>query len=200
MQILYNYINGSGFPPTLADLREELKVSSNQSVLDALALLESKEMIKREEGSARAIKILEKGFKELGVNPMISVVGSTSCGSFVEAIEQSGTWQTVSDEIEQLNNVYFIKARGDSMIDAGIDDGDLVLIRDSKEFTSGKIVLVETLYGTMIKRFIAQNKSPFRFLKPENPKYDIIIFTKNMRLRSLALKVFKKSGEIVNLV
>jgi repressor LexA len=200
LRVLYDHINGSGFPPTLAELRDEMNVVSNQGVLDILFALENKKCIKREEGSARAIKILDHGFKELGVNVLIPVVGDTSCGAFVEAIEQSGTWQVVSDEIERLEQVYFVKARGDSMIGAGIDDGDLVLIRDSKEFTSGKIVLAEhPCYGTTIKRFIYQNKSPYRYLKPENPKYEIIIFTKNVRLKAIALKVFKKSGEIINL-
>lgn len=200
LQILYNYINGSGFPPTLAELREEIGVSSNQAVLDILGALETKKFIKRAVGSARAIKILEDGFSELGAKPLIPIVGNSSGGTFLEAIEQADTWQEIGDEVEKLDKVYFVKVRGDSMINADIDDGDLVLVRDSKEFTSGKIVLAEhPCYGTTIKRFIYQNKSPHRYLKPENPNYDIIIFTKNVRLTGLALKVFKKNGDIINL-
>ncbi len=194
LNVLYTFIQSSGFPPSLAELKEELGISSNQSALDLLHALEEKLCIKRLEGAARAIRILSRGFEALGAKPLESIVGETATGPFLEAIEHAGTWHKVGEEIERLDQVIFVRVKGDSMIEAGIDDGDLVLVRESLEFNSGKVVLAETPYGTTLKRFVLQNKSPFRFLKPENSKYDIMIFTKNMRLRGIAFKILKKDG------
>ncbi len=197
--MLYQYIHASGFPPSFAELKEELNVSSNQSVLDLLRALEEKRFIKRNEGSARAIRILKNGFDILRVKPLAPVVMETAAGPLLETIEQADSWREIGEDVEQLDKMVFVRIRGDSMIDVGIDDGDVVLVKESKEFTSGKIVLAETLYGSTIKRFIVQNKSPYRYLKPENSNHDIMIFTKNMRLRGIALKVFKQDGRALDL-
>lgn len=199
LQVLHRHINSSGFPPSFVELKDELGISSNQSLLDLLRALEEKKCIKRSQGAARAIRILKNGFRVLGVGPLIPMVGETAGGPVLEAIEQADTWKELGQEIEQLDQVFFVRIKGDSMINVGIDNGDVVLVKESKEFTSGKIVLAETPYGTTLKRFIVQNKSPYRYLKPENPRHDIIIFTKNMRLRAIALKAFKQNGSIVDL-
>lgn len=199
LSVLYKYIQTSGFPPSFAELKEELNVASNQSILDLLHALEEKRFIKRNEGAARAIRILKNGFSILGVKPLAPLVMETAAGPFFEAIEQADTWREIGEDVEQLDKMVFVRIRGDSMIGVDIDDGDVVLVKESKEFTSGKIVLAETLYGSTIKRFMVQNKSPYRYLKPENPNHDIMIFTKNMRLRGIALKVFKQDGRALDL-
>lgn len=198
LRAIHSSIKSSGFPPSLAELKEELGISSNQSALDLLHALEEKRCIKRHEGSARAIRILHEGFRTLGAKPLAPVVGETAAGPFLEAIEHAGTWHEVGEDVERLDQVIFVRVKGDSMIGAGIDDGDLVLVRESAEFSSGKVVLTETLYGTTLKRFICQNKSPYKYLKPENPDHDIMIFTKNMRMRGIAFKVLKKDGRALD--
>jgi len=55
LEAIYNSLKSSGYPPTLADLRDKIKVSSNQSVLDFLKILEEKGFIKKEEGMARSM-------------------------------------------------------------------------------------------------------------------------------------------------
>lgn len=197
---IYNYIKTSGFPPSFADLKEELGVISNQTILDLLKILEGKKMIRREEGSARAIRILSRGYEILGFKALVPISGYSAAGPFIEAVEQAGEWKEVSGELSELENVFFVKVRGDSMVNANIDDGDLVLVKESQEFSSGKIVLAETpCEGVTIKRFIAQNKSPYKYLKPENPNYNITVFTKNMRLCAIALKIFKQDGRVLDI-
>ncbi len=198
LSVIHSYIQSSGFPPSLVELKQELGISSNQSVLDLLHALEEKRCIRRHEGSARAIRILSQGFHVLGVKPLVPVVGETAAGPFLEAIEHAGTWHEVGEDIDRLEQVIFVRVKGDSMIGAGIEDGDMVLVRESIEFSSGKVVLAETPYGTTLKRFILQNKSPYKYLKPENPKHDILIFTKNIHMRGIAFKVFKQDGRALD--
>jgi len=81
---------------------------------------------------------------------------------------------------------------GDSMINAGIDDGDVVLVQKAKEFSSGDIVLAYDSGEATIKRFVSEDKPPYVYLKPENPKYENILFTDEMRLDGKILSVLNK--------
>ena len=183
LKIIYNSLINAGFPPSFSELKEKLKISSNQSLLDIFSILERKNLIRREEGSARGIKILKKGYKAINARPLAPVVGTTSAGSFTEAIEDLGAWQPLSKDVETIaDDVIIVRVMGDSMINANINDGDLILIRKTSEFISGDIVLAQTPDGTTVKRYIVQNKPPYKFLKPENPKYSNILFTSEMEI------------------
>ena len=79
LELIYNFLINSGFPPTLADLKAELGVSSNQAVLNFLEILEKKQCIKREEGQARSIKILHKIL-------VLNTIFKSSSGAFEKVI------------------------------------------------------------------------------------------------------------------
>jgi repressor LexA len=109
--------------------------------------------------------------------------------------KRQGEWQKLSPGLSQLqNNVFLLKINGDSMINAGIDDGDLVLVKEDKEFVSGDVVLAQIGDETTVKRFISDDKPPFVYLKPENPKYEVIPCTENTRLKGKVISVFKKGA------
>jgi len=142
LENLYRYIISTGYPPTFEELREQLNVSSNQSVIDLLAKLEKKKLIKRNESQARSITILPLGYEVLGKPPIAPFLGATSAGVPLQAIEISGEWQILSSQVAMLqDNVFLLQISGDSMINAGIDDGDKVLVKSQKEFVSGDVVL-----------------------------------------------------------
>lgn len=176
LELIYNSLETSGFPPTLADLKEKLGVASNQSVLNFLDILEKKEYIKREEGQARGIRILPLGYKEIGKDPLIKMAGVSAGGACIESFSNAFTFLPIAEQVlenEKINKaedeVFIIQVAGDSMINAGISDGDNLLIKESKEYKSGDIVLARTDSGTTVKRFIADGGK--RYLKPENPAY-----------------------------
>lgn len=178
LKIIYDNLITAGFPPSFGELREKLKISSNQSLLDIFSILEKKNLIRREKGSARGIKILRRGYKAINANPLAPIVGVTSAGGFTEAIEEIDAWQPLSKDVETIaDDVMIVRVMGDSMINANIKDGDLILFKKTNEFSSSDIVLAQTPDGTTVKRFISQNKPPYKFLKPENPKYPITPFT-----------------------
>jgi site-specific DNA-methyltransferase (adenine-specific) len=194
LKIIYDSLINAGFPPSFSELKEKLKISSNQSLLDIFSILEKNNFIHREEGSARGIKILRRGYKAINVNPLAPIVGITSAGGFTEAIEEINAWQPLSKDVETIADfVMIVRVMGDSMINANIKDGDLILVKKTKEFVSGDIILVQTPDGTTVKRFISQNKPPYKFLKPENPKYSIIPFTDEMEVIG---KMIKKNNPI----
>lgn len=188
LTIIYRSIKSFGFPPTLADLREELGVKSNQAVIDILHSLEKKKAIKREEGTARGIKILNTGFKTLSVKPIIPRLGITSAGPYRTAFENLD-WQE-SKELKTAENVFIVEISGDSMIGAGLKNGDKVLIQQSKEFKNGDVVLARDNDGTTVKTLV--NKDGKIYLRPENPKYPKIPIYPETRLLG---KVIGKIGE-----
>lgn len=189
LKVIYNWIRNSGFPPSFNELKEELGVSSNQTILEHLINLEKKELIRREEGSARGIKILRKGYDTIKVKPLVPMFGTTSAGSFMEAIEEAGAWLTLSKDASMLSDDFFvIRVNGDSMEGAGIKEGDLILFQKTNEFYSGDIVLAQTNEGTTIKRFVSGDKPPYVYLKPENPKYNNILFEDGMKMIGKMIK------------
>lgn len=192
MAIIYHYIKDTGYPPTFEEMRESLGVISNQSVVDLLDKLEKKELIKKSEGLARGLAIFPLGYKVLGEPLLAPFLGGTTAGLPAEPIELSGEWQTISSEISEFKEeVFLLKISGDSMINAGIDDGDVVLVKSEKEFISGDVVLADIGGESTIKRFISDDKPPFVYLKPENPKYKIIPATDQMHLVGKVISVLK---------
>lgn len=181
LKTIYDYIKSSGFPPTFGELKEDIGVSSNQSLLDLFHNLEQKGFIKREEGAARAIKILKRGFEILNVRPLIPIVGTTAAGSFLESIEEIGSWEILSQEVSKLSDeLMIVKVNGDSMKNAGINDGDLVLIKKTSNFKLGDIVLIQCPDGTTLKRIIFEGGK--YYLKPENPQYQKIEFSEDTEI------------------
>src|SRR3989344_863236 len=172
-------------------MRENLGVSSNQSIADLLEKLKKSNVIKKETG-ARTLAILPLGYEILVIPKIVHFIAVTTAGRPAEAIEITGEWQTLSNNVAKLqSDVFMLRISGDSMINAGIDDGDVVLVQTKKEFISKEVVLAEVGGDSTIKRFISEDKPPYVYLKPENPKYENIIFTEDVRLKGKVISVLK---------
>lgn len=193
--LIYQYIKNTGYPPTFEEMREGLGVRSNQSVIDLLGKLTRNRYLKHNEG-ARSLVILPFGYQALGQPSLVPFFGATSAGLPIEAISITGQWQSLPsthDRIERLQEeMFMLRVHGDSMINAGIDDGDAVLVQTKKEFVSGEIVLAQVGNAVTIKRFISQDRPPYVFLKPENPNYDIMLIRDDVELSGKVISVLKK--------
>lgn len=190
--IIYKYIKGTGYPPTFEEMRESLGVSSNQSIIDFLVKLEKQGFIKRNESFARSLIILPLGYEILTKPPLISFLGIATAGMPAESIEISGEWKAISPNIKKLTDeIFLLKISGDSMINAGINDDDIVLVKNQKEFASGDVVLAQIGDEATIKRFISGDTPPYVYLKPENPNYNIIPFTEETQLIGKIVSVLK---------
>ena len=194
LSIIYTYIKDTGYPPTFEEMKERLGVSSNQSVVDLLNHLERKKVIKRHSSVARSIAILPVGYEMLDKPPLVPFLGMSHAGLPISTIQIDGEWQQLSTDTKLLkNNIFIVKIIGDSMINAGINDGDIVLIKEQKEFVSGDIVLAQVGDQTTVKRFVSEDKPPYLYLKPENPKHSIIYFTEEVTLKGKVISVIQNS-------
>lgn len=193
LSVIYDFFSNTGYPPTYEEMRENLGVSSNQSIMDLMDKLRQGGLIRRESG-ARSLTILPLGYEILGRPSLVPRLGVTTAGLPAEVVAISGEWHTVSRDVARLDQeMFMLKVSGDSMINAGIDDGDAVLVQTKKEFVTGEIVYAEINGEGTIKRFISEDKPPYVYLKPENPEYDNIVFTEEVELKGKVISIFKNS-------
>lgn len=203
LEIIYEYIKNSGYAPSFEEMKQELRVSSNQSVSDLLKKLINKKSIKRNGGTARGISVLPLGCKIINKPVITPILGTATAGTPTEAVVAVGEWQEIKGVHEKLiqlkGDLSFIHIHGDSMINAGINNGDLVLVRKQQEFISGNIVLARVRADEFtIKRFISEDKPPYLYLKPENPAYDIILFEDDTEMIGRVLFIYK-NGTLIPL-
>jgi len=191
LEVIYDFCASTGYPPTFEEMRENLGVSSNQSIVDLLEKLRRDGFIKKDSG-ARSLAILHLGYAAIGRPALAPVLGTTTAGLPAESIEIAGEWRSISSDVARFaEDVFMLKISGDSMINAGIDDGDAVLVQTMKEFVSGDIVFAEIGDEGTVKRFMSDDKPPYVYLKPENPNYKNILFTDDVRLKGKVISVLK---------
>jgi repressor LexA len=80
------------------------------------------------------------------------------------------------------------------MVGAGIEEGDLLLVQEQQEFSTKDIVVAQSPDGTTVKRFISEDSPPYLYLKPENPKYDNIPFTDQVKLQGKVIGKLTDQG------
>lgn len=182
LMFIYSSIKYSGYPPTLSEFKESLNVVSNQAVLDLLKILEEKKCIRKEEGAARGLQLTQKGYNALNVSTYAPMISVTAAGPFMDTLEQHGEWKEISADLARLSDkIALFKVKGESMIGAGLNDGDIVVVKhEVTEFKNGDIVLARSDNGTTIKRFVNTNNKVY--LAPENPKYSRIPITPDLRI------------------
>lgn len=193
LQVIYISIRDEGFPPSFDDLKQTLDIKSNQAIIDHLTALEKKQLIMREEKAARGIKITALGYRLLGVNALLPFAGTSYAGTFTETTNATESWRQVADDIKISNDVFLVEISGDSMLDAGIYPSDQLLAKPSTEFSHRDIVVAKMQGSTTVKRFITQDHPPYIYLKPENKKYNILLFKEDITMQAKIIGKFKKS-------
>jgi repressor LexA len=174
LEAIYSSLRNEGYPPSFEELKNKLNISSNQAIIDHLQALENKNLIKREQNSARSIVLKPLAYEFIKKEPLVRIAGITAAGPTIEAIEQH-EWTNLSSGYRMYEDVFVVEVYGNSMIEAGIYDRDRVLIKKAKEYKSGDIVLARIGNEVTLKTFI--HKDGRIYLKPENPACRIIAIT-----------------------
>jgi len=174
LEFIYNSFKTNGYSPTLEEFNVKFGFKSNQAIIDHLSALESKNLIKKEENSARSIVIKPLGYESINKEPLVRIAGVTAAGPTIEAIEQH-EWTEMPSGYRMYEDVFVVEVYGNSMIEVGIYDRDKVLIKKEKEYKNGDIVLARIGDEVTIKTFT--HKDGRIYLKPENPACRIIPIT-----------------------
>ena len=194
LRIIAEKIKEVGYPPTLQELADELGVASKNAVLKHLAALEKKGYIgKREGGAARGIRILQSlGFLDGPGENSIPLVGSVPAGSPLLAEENVESYVTVPRHLLPSGGNYFaLRVQGDSMVQAGIFENDLVVVKSTNTAQNGDIVVALIGNETTVKRFVVKDGKPY--LKPENPRYPDIHPTEEWSVQGKVVALIRES-------
>jgi len=194
LKLIAEKVNEAGFPPTLQELADELGVASKNAVLKHLSALEKKGYIgKREGGAARGIRILESlGFLDAPEASHVPLVGSVPAGSPLLAEENVDSYLTVPKNLLPAKGECFaLKIQGDSMIDVGIHEDDLVVVHSTNSARNGDIVVALIGNETTVKRFMTNGEE--RYLKPENRKYADIYPAEEWSVRGKVVALIRQS-------
>ena len=120
----------------------------------------------------------------------VAIVGAVPCGPLTECEESIEGYIRLPESLIGQGKFYLLKASGDSMIDAGIDDGDLVLIRQQETANEGDIVVALVENENTLKRLAYNERKSRYYLHPENDRYDDI-YVENLFIQGVAVKVLK---------
>ena len=172
-EFLKVFTENKGYPPSVREICEAVNLRSTSTVHGHLKKLESKGLIKRDPTKPRALEIvgINSNRKEM-LN--VPIVGKITAGEPILATENiEDTFPIPIDYIKHNNEVFMLKVTGNSMINAGINDGDYAIIEKCQTAINGEIVVALIENEATIKTFYKE-KNHIR-LQPENNALDPII-------------------------
>ena len=163
-----------GFPPAVREICEAVNLKSTSSVHSHLETLEKNGYIRRDPTKPRAIEILDENFN-LSRREMVQVpiVGRVAAGEPILAEQNITDYFPIPVEFMPNKNTYMLKVSGESMINAGILDGDFVLVQKECTAANGDMVVSMVDDSATVKRFYKE-EGIYR-LQPENDHMDPII-------------------------
>jgi len=178
-QIL-DYIESSvaryGYAPTLTEIARHLGLSSLATVHEHLAVLEKKGRIRRYKGAVRGIELLEHGSLR-DQNVELPILGFIACGAPIEPYaDPNATLMVNSTLIKPGDRSFVLQAKGDSMVDDGILNGDFVVIKEQGEAKNGDIVVAVLKNGFATLKRYYKEKDRIR-LQPANSEMSPLFVT-----------------------
>ena len=164
------------YPPSVREIGEAVGLSSSSTVHNHLNQLERRGLIKRDPSKSRTVQLVEDAALDNQRRNAVAVpvVGNVAAGAPILAEQNIEEHVLLSPELAQ-DGFFLLRVRGDSMINAGILDGDLVLVKPQKEAHNGNIVVALVDGDATVKRFERGNGHVK--LIAENPAYEPIITT-----------------------
>ena len=172
-QRIYEYLEErmqTGYPPSVREICQAVGLKSTSSVQANLDALERAGYIERDPMLKRSIHLVTKGDDNVTNVP---IVGTVTAGMPILAVEQIEGYLPYSGRVSSDKPLFALKVRGDSMINAGIFDGDIIVVEKTPTALNGEIVVAMVEDEATVKRFYKEN-GHFR-LQPENDDYEPII-------------------------
>jgi repressor LexA len=154
LEFLKKEIKQNGYPPTVREICDAVNLSSTSTVHAHLETLERKGYIRRSPTKNRSTEILEEDFY-LGAREMVNVpiVGRVAAGVPILAEENIEDSFPIPIDYVKNDTCFMLHVKGDSMIDEGIFDGDLVLVRQQQDANNGDIVIALLEDSATVKTF-----------------------------------------------
>ena len=174
LEYMKKEIISKGYPPTVRDICKAVHLKSTSSVHSHLETLEKNGYIRRDPTKPRAIEIIDDNFNVVR-REMINVplVGRVAAGEPILAIENVESYFPIPAEYMPNHQSFMLKVKGESMINAGIFDGDNILVQKDADIQNGDIVVALIDDSATVKTFYKEDD--YIRLQPENDKLEPII-------------------------
>ncbi|HEV3376826.1 MAG TPA: transcriptional repressor LexA [Thermoleophilaceae bacterium] len=166
------YVGEHGYPPTVRDIGQAIGLASSSTVHAHLANLERLGLLRRDPTKPRAIEVLKHKAREVVAPNGLPVVGQVAAGQPILADENIEEYVPVPGIAGGDDGEFVLRVKGDSMKDAGILEGDFVIVRRQETATDGDIVVALVGEEATVKRFFRENDHVR--LQPENEALDPI--------------------------
>lgn len=169
-------VKEKGYPPSVREIGEAVGLASSSTVHGHLSRLEGKGYIRRDPTKPRAIEVLlEEDAIPLQKTVTVPLIGKVTAGQPISAIENIEEYFPIPEHLVPTDEkVFMLEVMGESMIEAGILDGDYVIVRQQQSADNGEIIVAMTEDNeATVKRFFKE-KTHFR-LQPENSSMAPII-------------------------
>jgi len=180
---LCDYVSQHSISPSFEEMKEAVNLKSKSGIHRLITSLEQRGFIKRLKHKARAMEITKTYSNIINKNDLnqqnnyeIPLLGSIAAGNPIEAIESPNEFINVPSSFISPNNQYFgLKVNGLSMIDRGIFDGDIAIIKKSNTVLDGKIAAVLTNENEITLKIVKINNNQIHLI-PANKNYSEKIF------------------------
>ena len=193
LQFVKEYIVSHGYPPTVREIAEALNVSSPATIQAHLDGLADKGYIKKGSNKNRTIELMVNNEFTNKDEQVIEVplLGKITAGSPIEAIENPNNYFSLpSYLIPKDREVFTLEVSGESMINAGIHDGDIIIIERRNTARNGEIIVAMTDENEVTLKTFYKEKNYIR-LQPENDTMEPIILD-NVTILGKAIGLYRK--------
>lgn len=193
LNYLKEFMVSHGYPPTVREIGKDLGLSSPATIHTHLNNLAKKGFIRKDESKNRAIELLvENEYANRDENVVnVPLLGKITAGSPIEAIEKPDEYFSIPSYLVPRNKeVFTLNVSGCSMINAGILDGDIVIVERQNTARNGEIVVAMTDENEVTLKTFYKENGYFR-LQPENDTMDPIILN-NVTILGKAIGLYRK--------
>ena len=188
LDLIRRHIDETGYPPTRADIANELGFRSANAAEEHLKALARKGAIEMIAGASRGIRIAEE-------NKGIPVVGRVAAGSPILAQEHIEEYCAIPPNTFHPPADYFLRVKGDSMIDVGIFEDDLLAVSRTSEVNNGDIIVARIDDEVTVKRLQRTRSKHQLLLLPENADYrpiEVDLRTQDFAIEGLSVGVLRR--------
>jgi len=178
-----------GLTPSTREIQHHFGSASQTSVMQYLATLERKGFLDRHARKARALITPVQKVRITDV-PIYGQIPAGMATLTEQTIEGHVSLDTRSVNAAKNGKTFALRVRGDSMIDAHIVDGDIVILEDRKDVQNGDIVAALIDGETTLKRYVTEHGRPY--LKAENPLYPNLVPARELRIQGVMVSLVRK--------
>jgi repressor LexA len=189
-EFIKTHVREKGYPPSIREIGVALCFKSTASVHDYIAKLEQKGYIRRSKSKSRSIEVLEANVKHYAAEYVdVPIIGRVAAGAPVLAVENMEGYFPVPVGFLGASDAFMLRVAGDSMIEAGILDGDLILVQ-RQPFAADGAVVVALLDGSVTVKRYETGENYVRLIS-ENSNYQDII-TRKVDILGIVIGLYRQ--------